>query len=169
MSVDGEPREPSGSALGRLLAKCTTKVSSTVPKGVGERRSGWMDLKDPACPDDVVNELRANSTHRPSVPLKSRVEQRSKTVYVLGERLERNKSVPRTKDGRCVKALKINRLCSKSRRRVQPVEAYNHYKEYAEDDEREYARGGEEEERGEEVMPSKSMLAWEARGFVSWG
>ncbi len=162
-------REPSGSALGRLLATCTTRVSSA-SKAKGNRGPGKKTEVD-ACPvQEIVNELRAGSTQKHSVPLKSSsVEERAKTVYVLGERPASNKAVPRTtKDGRCVKTLNRDRLCLKSRRRVQPVEAYNHFKEYCEEEDR-YNLGRKDQDRGDEVMPANTTLTWEGRGFVSWG
>lgn len=169
MPADPAPREPSGSALGRLLSTYTTTVPSA-SKGKGYRGPG-RKVEDDAClAEEIVNELRGNSAQRQNVLFKSSsVKEREKTVYVLGERPARNKMVPRTKDGRCVKTLKRDTLCSKSRRRVQPVKSYNHYKEYCEDEEREYTCGRKEEDRGDEVMPANTTLGWEGRGFVSWG
>ena len=158
-------QESSGSALGRLLATSTTRVSSA------SKSEGHRGPAKRACPvEEIVNELRANSAQRRSVPLKnSSAGERAKTVYVLGERPARNKAVPQTtKDGRCVKTLDRGGLCSKSRRRVQPAEAYNHFKEYCEDGEREYTFGRNDEDRGEEVMPANTPV-WEGRGFASWG
>lgn len=165
----------SETTLGRLLS--TTKVSSTgKARGKGRAKTGRrFNVPKPVVGvgtgnvvDDILLASREpREAQRKGDGLRYGRQKREKTIYVLGERPARNKAVPRARDG-CTTALQNHQLCAASRRRVQPVHAYNHYQEYCE--EREESHYDEaKKDRGEEVMPSTSAVLWEGRGTVSWG